>query len=146
MSDPTTNREALIAELVGDIANLLNKVDTLGPALNNACAEIVAATAGLQDQAAKTKLNITTMTEAAKVAVVQHIARQADQITRSSVEQRTRAAEAAVCEVLRAELRAAMHRLELAASIKAGRWWTHVATAAAASLATAATLLWLLQF
>lgn len=146
MSDPTTGREALVAELIGDVATLLNKVDKLAPALKTACAEIVGASAGLQDHAEKTNESIVAMAEAAKVAVVKHIARQADQIARSAAEQRTRAAEIAIREILRAELTSAVHRLEQAASIKAGHWWTYLATAAAASLATAAVMLWLLPF
>jgi len=43
MTDPTTAREALIAEVIGDLAKLLGQAEALAPMLDEACRSLLQA-------------------------------------------------------------------------------------------------------
>ncbi|NCT81665.1 MAG: hypothetical protein GXC94_00835 [Comamonadaceae bacterium] len=146
MNDPTTGREALIAEVIGDVAQLLDRVDDLVPALNAACATLVQACADLQRKATETDGRISALTNAASTLLVKHIVRRADEAAERAGAAQIQALEVASRTLLLNELAPTMKRLEKLAS-QAGntsRWWPHAASAVVSSAITcAATLYWL---
>lgn len=149
MTDPTTVREALIVEVVGDAAKLLRQVETLAPVLKEACQALQQASTGLHDGLAAFETRIVAITETAKSRTVQYMAVRADEAARRSLEEQSRAMADAARVAFGAELGAAMQRLQTALQPllerrerRRERWLTHLAAAAAAS---AATWIWALR-
>ena len=152
MNHPSTAREALIAETIGEIAALVDRVEALAPALDASRLALVQASAELASQIIAFEHRMTATTENAKVQAVKHIARRTDDMARSSLAEQTGAMEAAAREMFRAELGPALQRLvmplqHLADLAHRGtypweRWLTHAATAAVASAITWAVAAW----
>ena len=149
--NPSTAREALIVEALGEVAALIDRVETLAPALDASHRALVQASAGLAHQVTAFEARMAAITENAKLTAVKHIARRTDEITRSSLDAQTRAMEEAARALFRAEVGPALQRLvmplqHLTDLAQRGarpweRWATHAATAAlgcAATLALAA--------
>ncbi|WP_232315614.1 hypothetical protein, partial [Aquincola tertiaricarbonis] len=76
MGRPTTAREALLAELLGDIAVLLDRVDALPPEVHQATQTLSKAA----DRAAQTVVlvdgQLAALAKQAKVAAMQHVAKE----------------------------------------------------------------------
>lgn len=144
MSDLTTGREALLAELIGEVAVLLRHVDTVAPALNAACASTVRAAAALQQETETAQRQLATLAEAAKIAAAKHVARHINQASERAVEIQSRAIRSIAHEVFRAELEGALQQvtrfLNDQATSRASKteWWALAATALAAALISAA--------
>ncbi|MGQ3050261.1 MAG: hypothetical protein ACT6S0_00620 [Roseateles sp.] len=148
MTMTSSAREALIAELLGEVAALLNRVDTLLPALQEQCDAVTRAGVGLEERAAKTEAHIAAIAGAASTHAVKHIARKADEMARSTVDAQTRAIQAAAHELFRTELSATLRQVT-AAMDKAQqrtrvRWWSYAATAIGTSLVSCAFTAYLL--
>ena len=146
--NPSTAREALIVEALGEVAALMDRVETLAPALDASRRALVEASAGLAHQVTAFEARMAAITENAKLTAVKHIARRTDEITRSSLDAQTRAMEEAARALFRAEVGPALQRLvmplqHLTDLAQRGarpweRWATHAATAAVACAATLA--------
>lgn len=65
MADPTTLREALIVEALGEAARLIRQVEALAPVLDESCQALLQAEGGLRD-----RLTRSTAVELARPAVV----------------------------------------------------------------------------
>ena len=143
MSPPSSAREALIAELVGEVSTLLGRVDALVPALNATCDALTRARADMDARAAQVEVSITALTEAAKTHAVRHIARRTEELARCSAETQTRAMQVAAQAVFRTELAPALGQLKRTFSVRC-QWWAHAATALSSSLVTAALIMYLL--
>lgn len=70
---PRTAKEALIAELLGDVEVLLNRADSVGNTINNATVALAATAAALDDGGDKYRLAITAFTEQAKIAIARSL-------------------------------------------------------------------------
>jgi len=153
MSSTGSAREALIAEALGEVAALLDRVEAVGPALDGSRLALIHASTELAGQVAAFESRMAGITENAKTQAVKHIARRTDEITRVSAEAQTRAMEEAARMLFRTEvgpalLRVAMPLQHLADLAHRGahpwqHWLTHAATAAAASAVTWALAAWL---
>lgn len=97
MSNPPTTREALIAELLGDVSRVLDRVDVLIPAMDRARLD-------LADQLAAFEGQICMLTEKAKLSTAEHIARRTNEAATATVRQQTHAMTEAARAVLRTEL------------------------------------------
>lgn len=147
MKPPTSAREALIAEALGDIAKLLARVDAVTPALHTACDTVEQASARMEARASQMDEKVRILTEVATEAAVKHIARKTEDRARSDAELQTRAMEAAARELFQRELTPALQRLSRIAthaSIRA-RWWTCIGIAAASSAVTFVVTAWWLS-
>lgn len=133
MSAPSNAREALIAELVGEVSALLDRVDGLVAAINATCDAITRAGADLETNASQAERRIAALTEAAKAYAVKHIAQRTEALTRSSAEVQLEAIRQATHEIVRAELVPALQSLlrrhPAHAAETGARWWTYATTA-----------------
>lgn len=150
MSTPSSAREALLVELMGEVATLLDRVDALIPALNDCCDAVSRATADMEAKAQQAQGRIVALADAANTHAIKHIARTTETTARSTLEAQTRAMQTAAQELFRTELAAALRQLSLAINRQAALlstkhpWWVHAATATCASLITSALTIYLL--
>lgn len=153
MNGTGTAREALIAETLGEMAALLDRVEAVVPALEASRLALINASTEMAGQIAAFESRMTATTENAKQRVVEHIARRADEITRAAAQSHTRAMEEAARMLFTSEMGPALHRVSmplqhLVALARRGahpwqHWLTHAATAVVASALTWALAAWL---
>ena len=153
MSHPSTAREALIVETIGEVAALIDRVEAVAPALEAGRLALINASAELAGQVTAFESRMAGITENAKVQAVKHIARRTDEIARGSLDAQTRAMEEAARMLFRAEVGPALQRVAMPLQHLADlahrvarpweRWLTHAATAAVASALTWALAAWL---
>jgi hypothetical protein len=143
MTDPTTAREALIVEVVGDAARLIREVEALAPMLKETCQALVQANTELRDTLAGFECRMAAIAENVKIRSVQHLAMRVDDAAKQSIEQQSRAMADAARVAFGAELGATMQRLQAALRPLMNqrerhwtRWLTHLAAAAAGAAAT----------
>jgi cell division septum initiation protein DivIVA len=153
MNQPSTAREALIVEAIGDVATLIDQVEAAKPVLNEACQAMQQASQSLRDELASFDKRMTAVAENAKTMTIKHIATRTDEAARQTISQQSRAmadaARVAFGAQIGAELGAAVQRMQTMLERHDQRekpwqrWLTHAATAATASAATfALTMLW----
>lgn len=106
MSRPPTAREALIAEMLGDVARLLDRVDVLVPALERARVD-------LADQLANFEGQMVLLTEKAKLLTAEHIVRRTRESTANALRQQTQAMSESARAVFGTEMAAACRQLVL---------------------------------
>lgn len=153
MNGTSSAREALIAETLGEMAALLDRVEAVAPALDASRLALINASTELAGQVTAFESRMAGITENAKMQAVKHIARRTDEITRVSAEAQTRAMEEAARMLFRTEVGPALQRVAMPLQHLADlahrgahpwqHWLTHAATAAAASGATWALAAWL---
>ena len=147
MTHPSTTREALIVEALGEAEKLIRQVEALAPALDQSRQALADAHSGLAGQLAAFEAQVVALTEKAKVQAVKHILARTDEAARRSIELQSRAMADAARVAIGADLGAAMQRLQSLHERPGRRWeqWlTHAAAAATASAATwtLAVILW----
>lgn len=104
MSPPPTAREALIAEVLGDVAQVLDRVEVLLPALERARVD-------LADQLAHFEGQMTLLTEKAKLLTAEHIVRRTRESTANALRQQTQAMSESARTVFGTEMAAACRQL-----------------------------------
>ena len=147
MTHPSTTREALIVEALGEAEKLIRQVEALAPALDQSRQALADAHSGLAGQLAALEAQVLALTEKVKVQAVKHILARTDEAARRSIELQSRAMADAARVAFGADLGAAMQRLQSLHERPGRRWeqWlTHAAAAATASAATwtLAVILW----
>jgi hypothetical protein len=147
MTHPSTTREALIVEALGEAEKLIRQVEALAPALDQSRQALADAHSGLAGQLAAFDAQVVALAEKAKVQAVKHILARTDEAARRSIELQSRAMADAARVAFGADLGAAMQRLQSLHERPGRRWeqWlTHAAAAATASAATwtLAVILW----
>ena len=153
MNSTSSAREALIAETLGEMAALLDRVEAVAPALDASRLALINASTELAGQVTAFESRMAGITENAKMQAVKHIARRTDESARVSAEAQTRAMEEAARMLFRTEVGPALQRVAMPLQHLADlahrgahpwqHWLTHVATAVAASAATWALAAWL---
>lgn len=143
MSPPSSAREALIAELMGELSTILDRTDALIPALNAACGAITRASAEMEAKATQAECRLSTLTEAAKVQAVKHIAQRTEDLMRRSTDTQARAMQLAAHEAFRTELASAIQNLQQTLKVRS-HWRAHAITAIGSSLVTASLTMFLL--
>lgn len=153
MNGTSSAREALIAETLGEMAALLDRVEAVAPALDASRLALINASTELAGQVTAFESRMAGVTENAKVQAVRHIARRTDEIARVSAEAQTRAMEEAARMLFRTEVGPALQRVAMPLQHLADlahrgahpwqHWLTHAATAAAASAVTWVLAAWL---
>lgn len=146
MSDPTSAREALLAELIGEVAALLDRVDALVSLLDASRTGLMETSAKLDAHAATVEERIEALTQASVTHAIKHIARRTDEAARSAVKVQVHAMEASARELFLRELAPALQRLgQIAGNVNRGaRWWPCAGTAVLASVITCAVTAFLL--
>ena len=143
MTDPSTAREALIAEALGEAAKLLQQLEELTPVIRGAAQSLRDADVQHRSTLAAFESRVQQTTEDAKRQAAQHIARRVDESARHLIEQQGQAMANAASVAFGAEIGATLKGFQLllqrSRELQPSRWetWlTHLATAAAASAAT----------
>jgi hypothetical protein len=143
MSLPTTAREALILEAIGEVAQLLQRVEALKPALDESCRALMQASKALRDDVTIFARQLEVITESAKTQTVRHMAARTDEATRRSIDLQSRAMADAARVAFGAELGATMQRLQTTLQPlleeRQRRWECWLTHAAAAAVSSAAT-------
>lgn len=153
MSDLTTAREELMAVAIGQLGELLDRMDTLAPNLDASRMELLITSTDLAKKVEAYSKRMDEITENAKVQTVKHIARRADEMARGTVETQTRAMEEAARVAFHHEVGPALQRVTLplqdvaALARKGARpwegWLLHAATAVLSSAISWAMAAWL---
>ncbi len=143
MTHPSTTREALIVDALGEAAKLIGQVEALAPVLDQSRQALADAHSGLAGQLAAFERQVAALSEKAKVQAVQHILARTDEAARGSANVQARAMADAARVAFGAELGATLQRLQAAVprSAEPSRWrwepWlTHAAAAATSSAVT----------
>lgn len=87
MSEPRTTREALIAQILGDLDGLLTRIEQLPKAIVEAEIRLAAASRVLNDASHKYRLAVTAFTEEAKTTLTEYLEQKASQLVTLTVEE-----------------------------------------------------------
>lgn len=133
-------REALIAEALGDVARLLDRVETMASSMDQTRQALSDANAQLLHRMITFEAHMSAITEVARTRAVEHVARRTDEAARCSLEKQSIAMTQAAQSIFRTELSPALQRFLTALQplvIRADRlerlrdrWLAHAATAA----------------
>lgn len=150
MNGPGSAREALIAEVVGDLARMFDRAEALERSMAQSRQALADAHGRLGDQLAAFEAQVAALVERAKVEAVKHILARTEEATRRSIDQQSLAMAAAARVAFDAELSGTVHRLHSMLHLLIerqrrpwDRWLAHAAIAAAASSVTWAMAAWL---
>lgn len=149
MSEPSTAREALIVEALGQVDGLLKRVEAVVPALDKSRQALTEAGGVLSRQLEALEGQMAAITQTARTQVVQHVVERIDEAAKRAREVQSRVMADAARALFERELERALQRMavQAQATIRAKPvwvpWLTH-ATAAAVAAAAAGTLaVWL---
>lgn len=152
MNRPTTAREALIVEAIGDVSRLLDRIESLTPAMEGARQALVQAHAELGHRVLAFESRMSAITENAKTKAVEYIARRTDEVARRSIEDQTRSMTEAARALFNTEVGPTLHQLASSLQRLVDRvnrpwelWLTHAATAAVSSAVTSALAVYLMH-
>jgi ABC-type transporter Mla subunit MlaD len=146
MNSTSSAREALIAEALGEMAELLDRVEAVAPALDASRFALINASTELAGQVTAFESRMAGVTENAKTQAVKHIAGRTDELARGTLDAQKQAMEEAARMLFRSEVGPALQRVaaplqHLADLAHRGarpweHWLTHAATAAVSSALT----------
>jgi hypothetical protein len=91
----STAREALIAEALGDLALLLDRMEAVAPALEKSRLALLASSAALARQAPLLEEHHAAAVQKASAAALRHIERRSGEFTRTTIEAQRKAMETA---------------------------------------------------
>lgn len=135
---PLSAREALLAEALGDVAALLDRIDAVVHAFNAAATTANDACANLDAKAVAVDASIAALVDASKRHLVGHVATKTAEMTRNAAETQLQAIRAELHALIRSELAESLEQARHSSARGAHRglrctWWAHVATAICAS-------------
>lgn len=143
MNRPTTAREALIVEALGDVARLLDRVESLQSSMDAGRRALVQANAALGDRLNAFETRMSSITQQAKVKAVEHIVQRTNDATRQSIDAQTRAMNEAARLAFTEQLNPTLGRLTESLQLLVQRvdrpwdfWLTHAAAAASSAALT----------
>ena len=142
---PGSAREALIAEAIGELSLVLDRLDGLVPRLAALQQELTDSGQRLTGQLADFEAQVIAITRTARTRLVNHIVGRTEDAVRRARQENSKAFADAARAVLRQELdRAVRHENWRQARSRTGpqvpAWLTHAGTALAASVLTWAVL------
>jgi hypothetical protein len=143
MNGPTTAREALIVEALGEVAVLLDRIESLTSSMEVGRLALANAGAELGDRLKAFEAGIASVSQKVQASAAEQLVRRAVKATSDSVETQTRAMNAAArlafsaqvdsnLAQLTASLQQVLHRVDRPWD----HWLTHVATATASAAVT----------
>jgi uncharacterized protein (DUF885 family) len=143
MNAPTTAREALVVEAIGDAGRLLDRLEQLLPALEGARLALTNADTALVERIDALEARMVSITATTTTESVEHLTRQARLMAVRAVESQRVAMAHVARRLFSQEVEPALARLTAALERQVERlgrrgqqWPWHVATALAASMAT----------
>lgn len=153
MGDPRNVREALIAELLGDVDKILTRLEALTPAVASAEKGVLDSVAALESAGDRYKSVITTFSDKAKADLGDYLDRKTHQATVQTVDEQRAAMQEAARHAFRSEASDKATALgislgEAAREFRRSMWsrvLEHGLTAVLASLLTVSLAHWLLK-
>ena len=153
MSRATTAREAVIAELIGDITELLDRMETLTPALNDSRLELANTAAGLAACIEPIKAHVSDTVTQAQKAAVEHIARRTRELAHESYRAQTQAMGDAARKIFQEEVGPPLRQLAETLKVLIERtrrpqwetWASHAATASVSAMASMTIAIYFLR-
>jgi hypothetical protein len=149
MATPTTTREALLADALGDLGRLLDRTEAVKRETLATRQAMVKANDQLAKQLTDFQGSVNAGTERVKTHIVSHVLTRADNAARRSIEAQREAMELAATHAFQAELSPALHKLNTTVHLLSKavdrlwlNWLTHAATAGLASAVTWLVLHW----
>jgi len=147
MNPPDTAREAFFIEALGDMAELIARIEACTPALEASQREPLQGCKDLAQQATDLESRATAVTEGIKVVASKYIAHRVHEAARTAADAQVRAMEAAAQTLFRREIGPALERMARPLQLlvtdlmhRCGNRWesalNHAATAAVASSLT----------
>jgi hypothetical protein len=144
MADPRSVREALVAELLGDVDVILTRFEALVPAVADAEKRVLDSVAVLEGAGDRYKMVVTAFSEQAKSELGEFLDRKTQQVTAQTLEEHRAAIQGAAREAFRSEASDKATALgialgEAAREFRRSRWdrfMDHAFTALLASLVT----------
>ena len=143
MSGPATAREALIVEVLGEVALLLERIESLTSSMEVGRLELANAGAHLDSRLEAFELGTASVAQQVQVKAIEHIIRRTGKATSDSIELQARAMNAAARLTFSAQvdsnltrlthaLQQALHRVDRPWDV----WLTHAATATVSAALT----------
>jgi len=111
MNRPSTAREALIAEILGDVAALVERVEALAPAMDASRQALVQVGEELVNQVATFDNRTEMLTNHAVVVASNRILRRANEVTAKTLDTQILAMQAAAREMFNKEVDPVVHRV-----------------------------------
>jgi ubiquinone biosynthesis protein UbiJ len=134
----------LVAELIGDVAQLLDRVETLTPIINDARHSLTDAARNLAASVGPLQTDMAALADHTKTKAVEHIVRRTNLIAAQTLQEQTRAMTESARAIINSEVGPPLR--QLAATVKdvverAHRpwdaWLTHAATAIVSGICSA---------
>jgi predicted nucleic acid-binding Zn-ribbon protein len=149
MNRPTTAREALIVEALGDVARLLDRVESLQSSMEAGRRELAKANVQLGDRLKAFETQMSSITQQAKIKTMEHIVQRTNEATRQSIDTQTRAMNEAARLAFAEQLNPTLGRLVESLQQLVQRvdrpwefWLSHAATAASSAALTWSVVSW----
>lgn len=112
MSRFDDHREALLAEVLGEVTALLDRVDVIIERLDASAGSTARAAADMDARAVMVERTVTTFMEASKVALTKHVAGRSEELARQAAAAQVKAMQAAAQKIFANEFAPAFQRLE----------------------------------
>jgi hypothetical protein len=142
MTGPNTAREALIAEAIGEVVRLINRVELLKTAMEEERLALGKATSELDQRLDLFDRGMAIIAEQVKTRAVHHIARRTDELATRSMEAQRQAMREAACAAFTEQIGPVLAQ-HARAMQQCGlhvrpweTWLTHAATAVCAAVIT----------
>lgn len=103
MTGPRTTREALIAEMLGELDTLLARVEALPKEIATAESQVANSVASLNEAGDKYRMAVTAFTEQAKTELTEFLQRKASEVAAKTVEEQRAAIQEAARQAFRSE-------------------------------------------
>ena len=147
MNTPDTAREAFFIEALGEMAELIARIEACAPALEASQRQLLRSCDQLTQQATDLESRTAAVIERINVVAPKYIAHRVHEATRAAADAQVRAMEAAAQTLFRTEIGPALERMARPLQLlinellqRCGTWWesalTHAAAAAVASCVT----------
>ena len=149
MGDLRTAREALVAEALGEVVQVVERLQVVVPAVDASREALTHASTALSDQLGAFEARMAAVAEHAKGVAIRHIAQRTDELARSTAEAQVRAMQGAAYAMFRDDLHPALQRLARSIEEQQPRrvrfesWLTHGAVAVLASALSWAAAAWM---
>lgn len=134
-------REALVAEALGDISELLDRVEALAPTLNSTCEAVTQASKQLEAQVAALESRMKRLAEHAQDVAVKHIAQRTRELMHAAAEAEHQSMAALARALFLSELNPSLQSLLRAANDCARyqsspriNWWACALSAVASAI------------
>ena len=128
MNRPTTAKESLLAEALGEMASLIERVETLTPKLQESRQALVLSHKELVNEVAIFRIQMTQVIDFTKVKTAKHIGQSADGALKKLIAIQTESMQSAGRELFRAEIHPVMRQVAQQVQDLADRKSRHVVT------------------